>query len=108
MNIIVWYRNDLRMHDHPALAAAINEGDAVIPVFILNSELLSGKDAGSNRNRFLIESLKNLKSNLSNAGADLLVRDGDSAEILIKLAKETRAQAVYYTADYSLLLFSGL
>ena len=33
-SIIVWFRNDLRLRDNPALRAAINAGGAVIPVFI--------------------------------------------------------------------------
>ncbi len=101
MNIIVWYRNDLRIHDHPALAAAVRDGDIVIPVFILNSALLKSEDAGSNRNRFLIESLEDLKNSLKEAGADLLIRNGEPAEVLVKLAEVTQAQAVYYTMDYS-------
>lgn len=101
MNIIVWFRNDLRLHDHPALAAAVDKGDTVIPVFILNSRLLQGKHAGANRNRFLLESLQNLKENLQKLGADLVVRDGEVTEELLRLASEVMAEEAYCTADYS-------
>jgi deoxyribodipyrimidine photo-lyase len=40
---IVWFRRDLRVHDHPALSAAHGEADRVVPVFVLDARLL---DAG--------------------------------------------------------------
>lgn len=98
--IIVWYRNDLRVHDHPALSAAASEADHVIPVFIFSKPLLHGRHGGSNRNRFLLESLEDLKASLKKRGADLIVRTGDAAHELTELAKSTNAEAVYYTADY--------
>ena len=99
--IIVWYRNDLRIHDHPALARAVKEAAHVIPLFIFNDAILNGHHSGSNRNRFLLESLDDLKSSLIELGGDLLYRKGDAANELIKLAHETGASAVYYTADYT-------
>jgi deoxyribodipyrimidine photo-lyase len=99
--IIVWYRNDLRIYDHPALATAAQDADQVIPVFILNDDLLSGERASSNRNRFLLESLADLKQSLQGLGADLVIRHGKAMDELHKLAKETNAEAIYYTADFS-------
>lgn len=99
--IIVWYRNDLRVHDHPALATAANDADQVIPVFILNDDLLSGEHASSNRNRFLLESLADLKQSLQDLGSDLIIRRGEAVSEMRKLALETDADAVYYTADFT-------
>jgi deoxyribodipyrimidine photo-lyase len=99
--IIVWYRNDVRVHDHPALATAVADADHVVPVFILNDGLLTGERASSNRNRFLLESLEDLKMSLNGLGADLVLRHGEAAVELQKLVDETAAEAVYYTADFS-------
>jgi len=99
--IIVWFRNDLRVHDHPALAAATKDGDRVVPVFILNDHLLAGRSAGANRNRFLLESLQDLKKSLQDKGGDLVVRRGAAASELTKIVRETSANAIYYTADYT-------
>jgi len=98
--VIVWFRSDLRIHDHPALVAA-SEADVVVPVFIFNNTLLHGKHASSNRNRFLLQSLQDLKLSLQNLGADLVVRSGDATEELKRLAHEVGAQDVFYTSDYS-------
>lgn len=50
--IIVWYRNDLRVSDHPALAAAA-DADQVIPVFIFDTALTEGGSSSSNLTRFI-------------------------------------------------------
>ncbi|CAN5189537.1 deoxyribodipyrimidine photo-lyase [soil metagenome] len=99
--IIVWFRNDLRIHDHPALATACADADFVVPLFITNDTLLHGEHRSANRNRFLLESLKDLQQSLQDSGGDLVIRNGDAAEELVKLVKETNAEAIYYTADYT-------
>jgi deoxyribodipyrimidine photo-lyase len=99
--IIVWFRSELRVHDHPALALALSEADYVVPLFIFNEGLINGAHSSSNRNRFLLECLEDLKESLNKVGADLVLRSGKAETELSKLAKETSAEAVYYTADYT-------
>ena len=99
--IIVWYRNDLRIHDHPALAQAIEDADQVIPVFILDDTLLFGDRSSSNRNRFLLECLDDLKQSLSDRGGNLYIRHGRAEEELQQLAKEANATTIYYTTEYN-------
>lgn len=98
--IIVWYRGDLRIHDHPALAKAVQEADHVVPVFILDKKLLT-KNRSSNRNRFLLECLQDLKESLMSKGGNLVIRDGNPSSVLKTLADETSAGSIYYIADYS-------
>ena len=99
--IIVWYRSDLRIHDHPSRATASEDADHVVPVFIFDKNLLHGKRQSSNRNRFLLQSLEDLKKSLTNAGANLIIRNGDAATELKKLATEANAEDIYYTAGYT-------
>lgn len=99
--IIIWYRNDLRIHDHPALAAATKDADRVVPVFIFNDDLLHGTQASSNRNRFLLKCLEDLKQSLKQLGTDLVIRSGKAETELHKLAKDCNAEAIYYSADYT-------
>ena len=42
---VVWFRRDLRLHDHPALAEAVASGDRIAPLFVVDERLLGG--AGS-------------------------------------------------------------
>jgi deoxyribodipyrimidine photo-lyase len=99
--IIVWFRNDLRISDNPALYRACQDADLVVPLFIFNDQLLSGINSSSNRNKFLIESILDLRSSLKSIGADLLIRHGYSDSELTKLASEVNADSVYYAADYT-------
>lgn len=95
---VVWFRNDLRMHDNPALCVAAELGD-VLPVFVLDKNLLESPRASSNRNRFLIESLQDLKQSLNDAGSDLILLG--STDELIELVVQQKATAVHYTIDYT-------
>ena len=54
---LLWYRRDLRLHDHPALHAAVGAADRVVPVFVLDPGLLEGRWPAPNRVRFMLGSL---------------------------------------------------
>lgn len=99
--IIVWFRNDLRVHDHPALASAVRDASYVVPLFIFDDKITQGKRSGSNRNRFLLECVDDLRHSLRKCGADLIVRHGDAAAELQRVCSEISADAIYYTADYT-------
>lgn len=98
--IIVWFRGDLRVHDHPALAVACSEAGTVLPLFILDPNFLK-KSVGSNRNRFLLESLQDLRRSLKKRGGDLFLANGNPETVLPKVAEQWNADAVYYISDYS-------
>ncbi|MEZ5378855.1 MAG: deoxyribodipyrimidine photo-lyase [Acidimicrobiales bacterium] len=93
--VIFWFRRDLRVTDHPALAAAAERGP-VVPVFIFDDTLTA--PAGDNRMAFLIDSLADLDAN--SLGGALVVRSGGPAEVLAAVADETGATAVYATDDH--------
>jgi deoxyribodipyrimidine photo-lyase len=99
--IIVWFRNDLRLLDNPALATACNEADQIVPLFIFDQEELMGRHASSNRNRFLLESLTDIKTSLKKCGANLVIRSGKPEDELIAVARETDTSAVYYIAGFA-------
>lgn len=95
---IVWFRNDLRVHDHPALDAA--KFKEVFPVFVLNRALLASGRYSSNRNRFLLESLEDLRRSLQSIGSDLIILDGDTS-VLIEFAREHDIKRINYSIDYT-------
>ncbi|MCS7172030.1 MAG: DNA photolyase family protein [Armatimonadetes bacterium] len=92
-----WIRRDLRLHDNPALHAALQSG-GVIPVFILDPRLLT---LSRRRTSFLIANLRTLDRALRTLGSSLVVRHGDPSQILPRLVEQTGAQAVYAHADVS-------
>ncbi|HYH93330.1 MAG TPA: deoxyribodipyrimidine photo-lyase [Candidatus Saccharimonadales bacterium] len=98
---LVWFRRDLRVHDHPALVAALAEHGGVVPVFVLDEALLRGRFASANRTWFLLGSLRALDAALRERGARLHVRVGDPRSLVPALASEAGASAVYVSRDPS-------
>ena len=101
LTAIVWFRRDLRVHDHPALTAAARTADRVVPVFVLDERLLRGRFESGPRGRFLLGCLRELRASLRNRGADLVVRSGDPARELAALAEETGADRLHFASDVS-------
>ena len=60
MTALVWFTRDLRLHDHPALHAALEGHDRVIAVFCFDDRLLHGRHASGPRTQFLLECLAEL------------------------------------------------
>ena len=54
---IVWFRRDLRVHDHPSLTAAARSAERVVPVFVIDDALLHGRFPSGPRAAFLLGSL---------------------------------------------------
>jgi deoxyribodipyrimidine photo-lyase len=96
---IVWFRRDLRLHDHPALNAALASADAVVPVFCVDDALLRGRHASGPRTQFLLECLGELDAQLRDRGSRLVVRRGPPQRELASLARDVEAGAVHLSAD---------
>ncbi len=91
---IVWFRNDLRLADNPALHAAVAEGGDVLPVFILD------EDIGGAARWWLHHSLAALDEDLHKRGAALVLRRGKPAEVIPKLAAEVKATSVHAAQSF--------
>jgi deoxyribodipyrimidine photo-lyase len=101
MTTILWLRRDLRVHDHPALAAARERADQLVPVFCFDDRLLHGRHASGPRAQFMLECLADLAESLAACGSRLVVRRGRPEIEIPKLVGQTGARAVHYTADVS-------
>ena len=98
---VVWLRRDLRVHDHPALHAAIAAADAVIPVFVIDEPLLAGRWPSPNRVWFMLQSVASLSQELADRGAPLRVLRGRPAQVLPEFARHAGAGDVFVTRDAS-------
>ena len=99
--IIIWYRNDLRLHDHEPFYNAVGEKAQVIPVYCFDSRHFENTSfgfpkTGKYRAQFLLESVQDLKDSLQKLGSDLIVRQGLPEQEITAIAKELQADAVYY------------
>ena len=101
---LVWFRNDLRLHDNITLCRAISESDYVIPVYIFDPrhyrKSTYGFDKiGPYRSKFVTECVADLRANLKNTGGDLLVRKGITEELLTELCLEHGVSRLYYSKE---------
>jgi deoxyribodipyrimidine photo-lyase len=100
MTALLWLTRDLRLHNHPALTAALEAHERVIPVFCLDDRLLAGRHAsGPRTQQFMLECLRELGDALRERGGGLVVRRAPPERALPALALETGAHEVYCTAD---------
>lgn len=97
---IVWFRQDLRLHDNEALSTALRMAEEIIPVYVFDERVFSGTTrfgfpkTGKFRARFILESVADLRRNLQKLGSDLLVRFGKPEIELSELARELKVSWV--------------
>jgi deoxyribodipyrimidine photo-lyase len=91
---LVWFRQDLRLADNPALIAAAKSG-AVLPVFVLDDATPGRWKLGGASRWWLHGSLEALAASLAKLGAPLVLRRGRWEEVIPLLAKEVSADAVH-------------
>jgi deoxyribodipyrimidine photo-lyase len=97
---VVLFTRDLRVHDHPALAAAVEGAAEVVPLFVFDRALLR-RFGAANRVAFLLASLQDLAGSLRERGGALIVREGDVVEEALRVALEARAEAIFISEDVS-------
>ncbi len=108
MRILIWFRADLRLHDHAPLQAATKLNAEVVPVYCFDPRQFCQTPfgfakTGALRARFLRESLLDLRNSLQSLGSNLLLRQGQPEQVIPELARLLDCDQVYYhqeaTAD---------
>jgi len=98
---LVWFRRDLRDHDHAPLAAALSSGAAVYCSFVFDRAILDALPSRSDRRvHFIHASLLELDAALQQRGGGLIVRHGWPEEEIPRLAEILGVQTVYAGRDY--------
>ncbi|WP_184112403.1 cryptochrome/photolyase family protein [Sphingomonas abaci] len=97
--VLLWLRQDLRLRDHPALLAAVDEG-AVIPVYILDDDAPGAWRIGGAQRWWLHHSLARLGEALAEKGSRLILRRGDALGQLRSLMHETGAARIHASTQY--------
>jgi len=96
---IVWFRRDLRIRDHPALRAALDRHERIVPVFCFDDRLLHGRHESGPRTQFLLECLAELDSELGDLGSGLAVRHGKPEMELVEAGRDVDAEAIHFTRE---------
>jgi deoxyribodipyrimidine photo-lyase len=100
---VVWFKRDLRVHDHAPLLAAAETGNAVLPLYIFEPELWSQAETSGRHFEFLCESLADLDSALQKRGARLVIKTGDAIEVLARLHAEHTIGAIHAHEETGLM-----
>jgi deoxyribodipyrimidine photo-lyase len=99
--VIVWFRDDLRLADNPALTAAIARGSPLVAVYILDDEKPGSWRLGGAARWWLHHSLAALGKNIERLGGALVLRRGGSVAAIKSLIQETGARAAYWNRGYA-------
>lgn len=98
MVAIVWFRNDLRLADHLALDAAIKTGKPVLPLFIYDDT--GSRALGAASKWWLHHSLISLRKSLNFIGADLILQQGNTLEVLKNIATKFPISHIFWHRRY--------
>jgi len=98
---VALFTRDLRVRDQAALATAAREAGRVVPLFVLDDELLRRNCGSPNRLSFLLDCLRDLDRSLRERGGRLVLRHGDPVEEALGVAGECGAGAIHLSDDYS-------
>ena len=98
---VVLFTRDLRVHDQPALAAAAERAERVVPLFVLDDGILESEFASPNRVAFLRDALADLDDSLERRGSQFVLRQGDVVKETIRLAREVDATSIHLSEDVS-------
>jgi deoxyribodipyrimidine photo-lyase len=101
VNVLHWFRGDLRLADNTALAAAASAAGRIGFLFVLDESLLASPRGGAPRLRFLHGCLERLGAELERRGHRLVVRHGDPRREVPRAAREARAALVSWNRDTS-------
>jgi deoxyribodipyrimidine photo-lyase len=97
---IVWFRDDLRLTDHPALHAALERGAPVVLLYLLDEQSPGIRPLGGATRWWLHHSLTAHAAAIERLGGRLVLRRGAAETELPRLAAETGADAVFWNRRY--------
>ncbi|NEQ98355.1 MAG: DASH family cryptochrome [Cyanothece sp. SIO2G6] len=102
--ILIWYRNDLRVHDHEPLVYGLKQRAMLIPVYCFDPRQFGSTrfgfvKTGAFRAQFLLESVADLRRSLQTLGSNLIVRQGEPEVVIPALAEQLGIYAVLFHGE---------
>lgn len=99
--ILVWFRNDLRLHDNEMLVEAIAKSDSILPVYFFDPRYFENtrfetEKTGENRAQFLIGSIRSLRKAFQDLGGDILLIQGKPEDNILDLVEKFEISEVYH------------
>ena len=97
---LVWFRRDLRVHDHAALHHALKAHPRVYCAFVFDTRILDPLPRRDRRVEFILRAVEEVAAALEEMGGALVVRHGDPLIEIPRLAAELEVTSVYVNRDY--------
>ncbi|MFJ4252546.1 cryptochrome/photolyase family protein [Microbacterium sp. NPDC090003] len=97
---LVWFRDDLRLADNPALRAAIDRGEPILAVYVLDEESPGIRPLGGAARWWLHHSLASLDERLRERGGALVLRRGPAGRVISEVVADAGAGAVFWNRRY--------
>lgn len=97
---VFWFRRDLRIDDNTALFHALNENEAVLPIFIFDKNILEHLPKNDARVTFIQKELSKINKELEKYNSSLAVFYGDPVTVFNQLTSEYNIKSVYTNHDY--------
>ena len=103
MSNLVWFRNDLRVYDNPALFQAMSKGPC-IAVYFITDDQWDDHGLSQIKRQLIVEHLKLLEQSLAVLNVPLIVIDGrsfsHSTKLLLEMCNQHEISAVYFNHEY--------
>lgn len=98
---LVWFRNDLRLHDNEILLEAVQKSSFIIPIYCFDPRYFQKDSFGNNktgilRASFQLENVRYLKEKFQSLGSDIMTFVGDSEEVISRIAQKYQVDEVYH------------
>ncbi len=99
-NILIWFRNDLRITDNELLEVASKKANNIVPIYIFDPYQFEKVNGLFNRSsflkvKFLLESVKAFKEYLRSKGGDLIIKIGNPVDLIPELCQKYNCERVY-------------
>ncbi|MGE5702917.1 MAG: cryptochrome/photolyase family protein, partial [Clostridia bacterium] len=101
MAVLVWFRRDLRLHDHTALYQAVQTGEPILPVFVIDERIYANGRMSAKRLHAFFSALRALAANVEHLGGRLMIKRGDPVIVLSELSERFGTDKLYYNRDYT-------
>jgi len=105
-NVLLWFKNDLRLYDNETLIRAISSGKKILPVYIFDPTLYRNLKLGfpktdAVRFEFAKQCVMDLRTNLRNIGGDLMILTGSAEELIPNLVKEFNCDTIFSEQEFA-------
>ncbi|MCH7407805.1 DASH family cryptochrome [Belliella sp. DSM 111904] len=102
--VLVWFRNDLRIHDHEALCVALERSEEIVPVYCFDPRFFVDTEIGVPRtapfrSQFLLASVFDLQMQIQAKGGNLYMTDGLPEEVIPELALKYNVEHVFFSEE---------